>query len=124
MIHYYRHNECKLLKETNNIEFTQNQRIVIRLILKVTFDPKSRQRVYRLWDNRERRVDDLISHKDKLDHDKLILFEAQGLYLIEQLNKLFNVKLTIDDYWHWFGVIAINFMEVGNRMSMIFDQSK
>ena len=120
MIHYYRHNECKLLKETNNIEFTQNQRIVIRLILKVTFDPKSRQRVYRLWDNRERRVDDLISHQDKLDHEKLILFEAHGLYLIEQLNKLFNVKLTIDDYWHWFGVIAINFMEVGNRMSMIF----
>ena len=92
----------------------------MRLILKVTFDPKSRQRVYRLWDNSERRVDDLISHKDKTDRHKHIVFKAHVEYLIEQFDKLFGVKLTMDDYCHWFGVTAINFMAVGNRKSIKF----
>ena len=104
------------MKELNDFEFDQVQRIVIRLILKITFDKKSRERVYRLWDNRERRVDDLISHKEKFDKGKFILFKVFGKYLIEKLEKLFGIKLTMDNYWHWFGVIAINNMEVGNRM--------
>ena len=96
-------------------------RIVIRLILKVTFDPKSRQRVYRLWDNRERRVDDLISHKDKIDRNDKLDYGILAQYLSEHFDKLFSVKLTTEEVWHWSGVYVINNMSVGNRMSMAFN---
>ena len=117
LIKNFRFNECKLLKEFN-IDFGQMQRTVIRMILKVKFDPNSRKRVYRLWDNRERRVDDLISHKDKINQDstKQMIIKMQGVLLISMFDKLFNVKLTMDDFCHWFGVIAVNFTSVGNRM--------
>ena len=86
--------------------------------MKVTFDQKSRQRVYRLWDNRERRVDDLISHKDKIDRNIRSNFGIFAQYLSEKFNRLFGVGLTTEEVWHWFGVYLINSMAVGNRMSI------
>ena len=86
--------------------------------MKVTFDQKSRQKVYRLWDNRERRVDDLISHKDKIDRNMRFNIEIFAQYLSKKFNRLFGVRLTTEEVWHWFGVYAINSMSVGYRMSM------
>ena len=64
--------------------------------------------MYKLWDNRERRVDDLISHEDKIDRLLHLPMTFDCQYLMEQFDKLFNVKMSMDDMWHWFGILKIN----------------
>ena len=109
-----RFKECELLQKSGHNYNQIFGRLLARLVLKVTFDQKSRQKVYKLWDNRERRVDDLISHEDKIDRLLHLPMTFDYQYLMEQFDKLFNVKMSMDDMWHWFGILKINSMKVGH----------
>lgn len=81
-------------------------------MLKVTFDPKSREIAFRMWDKSQRRVDDLMSHLDKIDPAQHLDAAFSCQHLVVKINRLFNVKLDIAEVWQLFGIIKINSMKV------------
>ena len=107
-----RYKECKLLKEVEEFNLDQDKRILIRLVLKVKLDPNSKQKSYRLWDNRQRKFDDLVTHEDKKG-DKYYRFVIFQEFLNDIFEK-FGVQLSQDELWRFDSIISTNSMAVEN----------
>ena len=100
------------MKATQDYPYCHTDRVLTRLVLKVTFDQKSRQKVYKLWDNSERRLDDLISHHDQMSQNSI--FQMLTQLLIVHFDRLFDVTLDREELWRLYCIYKINAMGVGN----------
>ena len=109
-----RYNECKLLRAMEGHVYSEHNRLIMRLVLKVTFDQKSRQKVYKLWDNKERKLDDLVSHHDKFYESKEPNMIKFCRHLIDKFDKLFNVHLDMDELKRLICIIKINVFTIGD----------
>lgn len=109
-----RYNECTILKEKDCQSFSARNRLILRLALRVTFDPKSIEKGYPLWDNRVRKFTDLMSHQEKIDPKKERQLSDCCHILIKLFHKLLKVKLTFEYLWRLVCILEINVMTVGD----------
>ena len=104
----------------------RDDRLLIRLFLKITFDSKSKQKVYRLWDDREREFGDLVDQLDwtVIKNEGFWLFRITITYelMAKRFDRLFGVKLTLDEVIRMACLVKMNSVEIENRKSsmMIF----
>ena len=71
--------------------------------------------MYKLWDNRERKLDDLVSHHDKFDRNKERIAVRFCEQLVDRFEKLLNVKLDMDELWRLVCILKINSLTVCDR---------
>lgn len=103
----FRFNECKLLRKMPENESIPSERLFVRLALKLTFDPNSREREYTLWDNTQKKFSDLRSPHDKSEEIAQIFLRGIFSHLYELVEESAN-KPSIEDMYHWFNVMQSN----------------